>query len=210
MTSLPDTASPRAFSHARQVGTTLLGEVVATAVSIGAVYAKDYLFHDQNEKAAAGIANIIARYRGTSGAVELKLAGEILDITAMHLGGLANVTTQFALRRAQQSPETRTSFLYEAGRLLFGRCAGTVTSIGTLALAKSQAPGAMRYGEGKMESLVGAVGKLTRLAPNEAMHTRLAELMVSNLVQSAGAVAGNAPAQLLFDKLMQPKQPARG
>lgn len=200
-------ASPRSpvfaqakTSGAHQILNTALGEVVATAVSIGAVYVKDHLFPGQTERATQAIAKILGGWRETSPETQQALAAKILDVTAMHLGGLANMVTQFALRRARQPKAEQTPFLYEVGRLLFGRAAGTVMSIGTLALAESQAPDAMRQGEAKIASALDAVGKIVRI--EDKHKARLSELLVSSLVQSAGAMVGNAPAQLLFDRIV--------
>jgi hypothetical protein len=89
-------------------------------------------------------------------------------------------------------PEDKPPLAYELGRLITGRVVGTVTAIGALAFARIHAPKAMAGGEHRISNIFG----------NNATSLRFSELLLSNIVQSAGALAGNVPAQLLYDKVV--------
>jgi hypothetical protein len=69
---------------------------------------------------------------------------------------------------------------------------GTATAVGTLAFARTYTPKAMAGGEHHLSKLLG----------NNAKSLRFSELLLSNLVQSSGALAGNVPTQLLYDKVV--------
>ncbi len=172
----------------RQTRISALGEVSGYAVGLGAVYLADYLLPKQKRGAIDWLARQLGRWHGTGGEAQQVLAGKIADVTVMNLGGLVNMGTQFTLHRHAQPSDERTPLGEELGRVLTGRVAGTATAVGALTLASTLLPG-------PLASVEAAAGKLLGNRP------RLGALAVSNLVQSLGALMGNVPAQLLYDRL---------
>lgn len=190
--SNPDDAAAETPAR-RQVRTSFVGEISGFACSIGAVYVAERVCPQQTTRFIGRLAEQLGRWRGTSAAVEKALAHKVADVTLMHTGGLANMATQFIWRRRQQRPEERQPLAYDVGRVVTGRAGGTVTAISALALAETFAPKLMDQGEHGAGRLLG----------NRPGSLRFAELALSSLVQSIGAMAGNVPAQLLYDKLLQ-------
>lgn len=188
--SLPELAPSKPV--ARQFASSALGEIVAFSLAIGAVYVSDRLFPKQIESVVARIARSLGQWRDTSPEMQTELAKKIFDVGIMNMAGISGMAVQFGMRRAHQKPEEKTPFWYEAGRLAVGRLAGTITAIGTLALMTTRTPGLMKGMESGISKQLGT----------NAHSDRLAELFVSNAVQTVGAIAGNAPAQLLYDRLV--------
>jgi hypothetical protein len=169
-----------------------LGEVVGIAVSLGAVYFANHLLPNQTRVATQMVARTLGKWRGTPMHQQEICARKIIDVTLMNIGGLSNMGAQFALHRTSIAPEDRPPLTHELGRLFTGRVVGTITAIGTLALTQKNAPLAMKSTEQRLSRFLG----------NTAASSRFSELFISDIIQSVGAVAGNAPAQILFDKLV--------
>ncbi len=180
----------------RQVTISAVGEMVAFTLAIGAVYVSERMMPKQTEAFVQEIAGQMAKWRGASVESQKLCAKKILDVAIMNMAGATGMAAQFGIRRAHQKEEDKMPLWYEASRLLTGRVVGTFTALSTLALMETRAPKWMR----KME---GSVSKGT--------NDRFGELLVSNSVQTVGAIVGNAPAQLLYDHLVNPpqKEPTR-
>lgn len=187
MTDSPDPRNHDSFRHQLSIST--LGEVTGYAIGIGAVYIAESLCPKQTRACIDGLAVKLGKSRGTSAVAQHDLAHKIVDVTVMNIGGFVNMATQFTLHRRAQNPEDRAPLAQDFGRVLTGRVAGTATAVGTLALAETFQPLRMKQ----------SANALSRLMGNRP---RLAELAVSNLVQSAGALVGNVPAQILYDDLV--------
>ena len=110
----------------------------------------------------------------------------------MNIAGLSNMGMQFALHRTSMNPEDKPPLAHELGRLVAGRVVGTATAVSTLALAHTYTPKAMASTQHFGSKLLG----------NTAKTDRFSELLLSNIIQSAGALVGNVPAQLLYDKVV--------
>ena len=187
---MPDISQPEKTDPLRrQMGISALGELSGYAVGIGAVYAAESLCPRQTRACIEGLARKLGQSRGTSAAAQHDLAHKIVDVAVMNIGGCVNMATQFAMHRHAQPPEDRAPLLQDVGRIVSGRIAGTATAVGALALAETFQPVRMQR----------STQTLSRLLGN---HPRLAELALSNLVQSAGALVGNVPAQMLYDQLV--------
>ena len=169
-----------------------LGELVGIAVSLGTVYFANHLLPNQTRAATQMVARILGKWRGTQAQAQEICAHKIMDVTLMNIGGLSNMVAQFALHRTSIAPDDRQPLAHEIGRLFTGRVVGTITAIGTLALTQKNAPSAMKKSEQRLSKLLGST----------TASSRFSELFVSDIIQSAGAIAGNAPAQILFDKLV--------
>lgn len=181
-------------SATRQLRNTALGEMTAFSIAIGAVYASEMLLPKHTQALVARLAEHLGQWRGVSAETQTGFAQKILDVGIMNMAGASSFAVQFGLRRSYQSAEEKTPLWYEAGRLVAGRIVGTMTAIGALAVMGTKAPGVMRHMETGMSGKLGA-----------NIHAdRFAELFVSNAVQSLGAIAGNAPAQLLYDHVVNP------
>lgn len=178
---------------ARQAKLSFLGELSGFAVGIGAVYVAERACPQQTRALIEKLASKLGSWRRTSAAQERQLAHDIVDVAYMNVGGLVNMGTQFALRRHGQKPEAREPLAYDLGRVLSGRAGGTATALGTWALAKTLQPQLMQRSESGLGRLMGD-------------RQRLAGLAISNGIQSVGALAGNIPAQLLYDKLIGHRQ----
>lgn len=177
---------------ATQTRRSLAGEITGYVCSIGAVYIAERACPAKTQALIASIAKHIGHGRGSSAAAEMALAKRIVDVGIMNIGGSANMLTQFAMRRHGQPKEDREALGYELGRVVTGRVGGTVTAVTALAMAETFAPRLMDFGERQ-----GA-----RLLRDRPWSARFSELALSNAVQSVGALAGNIPAQLLYDRLM--------
>ncbi len=169
-----------------------LGELVGIVVSLGAVYFANHLLPNQTRAATQMVARTLGKWRGTHAHEQEICARKIMDVTLMNIGGLSNMSAQFALHRTSIAPDDRPPLAHELGRLFTGRVVGTVTAIGTLALTQKNAPSAMKKTEQHLSKCFGST----------TASNRFSELLVSDIIQSVGAVAGNAPAQILFDKLV--------
>lgn len=193
--SLPEATQKAAAS---QLLHSALGEVVGLSVSLGAVYVANHLFPGQTRWATKKIAERLGTWRGTAPTEQLACAGKIMDVTLMNIGGLSNMATQFTLHRQAMKPEDRQPLGYDLGRLLAGRVAGTATSIGTLALTQKHMSSRMFRSERRVSDILGG----------GAASDRFAELFVSDIIQSIGAMPGNVTAQLLYDHVVgnAPKQ----
>jgi hypothetical protein len=180
----------------RQVATSALGEVAAFSIAIGAVYVTEHLFPKQTQAFVSRLAEHLGRWRGVSPETQHVLAKRILDVGVMNIGGTVNMGVQFTMRRINQKPEEKTPLLYELGRLAAGRIIGTATAFSALALMHSHASSWINKTERGLTNRLGGA----------ARDARLSELLVSNTVQSVGAIAGNVPAQLLYDRLVNPPE----
>jgi hypothetical protein len=169
-----------------------LGEIASHAVSIGAVYATHHLLPNQTQAATQKLAKAFGKMRSTSTQEQLNLAKEVMDFTLANIAGTSNMGVQFIMHRRSMKPEDKPPLPHELGRVILGRIAGTITCGGTLALAKTHAPKAM----------LGTEHQISKLLGNTKATDRFSELLLSNIVQSAGALAGNVPSQLLYDKLV--------
>lgn len=181
-----------ASSAKQQTRQSILGEVTGYACGIGAVYVAEAMCPNQTRALIARLAESLGRWRGTSATVEAELARKVTDLAIMNVGGFVNMGTQFFWRRHQQSREERQPLPYELGRVMTGRIGGTITAFGTWALAETFAPRLMQAGQQRASKLMG----------DHACSGQLAERAMGNLVQSVGALAGNIPAQLLYDRLL--------
>jgi len=186
----PLALSPKKFST--QFAHSALGEVVGLTVSLGAVYFAHHLLPNQTRAVTHKIAEKLGHWRSTHAHEQALCARKIMDVTLMNIGGLSNMGVQFCLHRTSMKPEDRPPLALELGRLLGGRVAGTVTAIGTLALAQAHAPSTIMKSERQLSKLLG----------NTATTARFSELFISDITQSVGALVGNVPAQILYDKLV--------
>ena len=177
---------------AKQLRASVLGEVTGFACAIGAVYIAERMTPHQTNQIIESIARRLGKWRGTNAEIEKKLAHKVVDVGLMNVGGVVNMATQFTLHRQQVPESEREPLSYDLGRVITGRIGGTATAIGTLALAETFAPKLMNHGTTGAGKLLG----------NSTKSIRFAELALSNLVQSIGALAGNVPAQLLYDKVL--------
>jgi hypothetical protein len=185
---------------ARQFGTSALGEMTAFTLAIGAVYASGHVFPRQTKALISHLAESLGKWRGAHAETQTGLAKKIIDVGIMNMAGASGMAIQFGLRRWQQPPEEKTPFWYEAGRLAIGRIGGTITALGALTFMGTKAPGMLKNLEGGIAQGIGA----------GSQSERFAELFASNAIQSAGAIMGNAPAQLLYDCVVNPPQKSRG
>ena len=176
----------------QQVKNSVLGETVAFSVALGAVYASERLLPKQVETLVAYLAKKIGAWRGTSAEQQTILAKKIYDVGIMNIAGISGMAVQFGIRRTHQKPEERNTLGYELARLGTGRIAGTLTALSALGLMNMRAPKLMQKMEKGLSAKFG--GSKTS--------DRIAELAVSNAVQSAGAVPGNSLAQILFDQIV--------
>lgn len=183
----PDMAEPLK----RQMQISAVGEICAFSLAIGAVYVCERVLPRQTEAFTHKIADLLARCRGTSAQAQTLWAKKILAVGIMNLAGAAGMATQFGIRRAQHKADEKMPLGYEFGRLIAGRLVGTVAAISALTLMETKAAPVVR--------------RLERFAARGS-NARFAELLVSNSIQTAGAVVGNAPAQLLYDCLVNPPQ----
>lgn len=184
-------------SLAMQLRQSLAGEIVGTIVSVGAVYLARQVAPEQTERLTQLFAKILARHFNHTPEQAAQIAQKATDVTLMHLGGLGNMGTQMALRL--RNPELRAKFgLKELGRVIVGRTAGTIGATGAIIGLETHAPDVLRATEQVM-----AKGIHLGQAP-DARETRLASLILSSLMQSAGAIASNTPAQLLYDRVVTP------
>ena len=151
-----------------------------------------HVFPKQSNDFIGKLAVKLGEWRGTSPVAQQILARQITDVTVMNIGGLANMGGQFALHRKGFDPKERSTVKSDFGRVITGRVAGTATAIGMVAIAKTLGPQAMKRSEQALSSLMG----------NSAKSDRFVELFISNAIQSVGGIAGNVPAQLLYDKLV--------
>ena len=173
-----DTSSPpAAISHQARIS--VAGEMVGLAVSIGAVYAAERLAPRQLNAFTERLARALGEHRGTGSEQQLATARKIADFSIMNIGGLMNVGTQFALHRHAQPRDERAPLASDFGRVLTGRAVGTGTAGLALLMAEKYLPGRML-----------------------GHQSRLGELAISSLIQSAGALPGNISAQLLYDQLL--------
>jgi hypothetical protein len=177
-----------------QLAVTIMGEIVATSMAIGAVYVTDLLLPKQTEAFVARLATYMAKWRGVNAESQKLYAKKIVDVTVMNMAGLAGMGTQVAVRRAHQSEEEKTPLWYEIGRLAAGRIFGTFTSVQALTTMEKKFPSTLRSAESIISKRIGA----------NVATDRFSELLVSNVVQAAGATVGHAPAQLLYDYLIHP------
>ena len=169
-----------------------LGEAAGFAVSLGAVYFADCLLPGPTSRATKRVAQALSRWRHTETAQEIACARKIIDVSLMNIGGLTNMGTQFTLHRYGINPEERAPLAQDLGRLLTGRLVGTATSIGALAFTQKHMSSAISTGEkGISDALAGG-----------AAGDRFAELLISNIIQSIGALPGSVSAQLLYDRVM--------
>ena len=180
----------------KQVRASVVGEVTGFGCAIGAIYIAERVSPRQTAQLIESIARRLSKWRGTSVETEKQLAHKVVDVGLMNVGGMVNMGTQFAVHRAQLPQEERQPLSYDLGRVVTGRVGGTVTAISTLALAETLAPQLMSRGKMSGGKLLG----------NSSQNIRFAELALSNLVQSIGALAGNVPAQLLYDKVLGREQ----
>ena len=168
----------------KQARISLVSECAAIAVSLCAVYAAEGIFPEHMEAASATLARQLGRWKNTPGAVQEPLARRLTDAAVMNIGGVANMGLQFALHRQEQPKEERLPLAQEAGRLLSGRAAGTLGAFTALALASPHLPTAQASDTAS------------------ASKRRFTELVTNNAIQSLGALAGNIPAQVLYDRLV--------
>jgi len=175
-----------------QFGTSALGEVAAFSIALGAVYMSERMFPKQMKVFISRLAEQLGNWRGTSADSNTVLAKQIIDVGIMNVAGASGMAVQFGVRRSLQTPEEKKPLGYEAGRLATGRIVGTATAVGALAFVSSKAPYFMKIMQSGISKGTG----------DSARSERFAELFVSNAVQSVGAVAGNAPAQLIYDHLV--------
>lgn len=184
--------SPSA-SVAQQAFVSAVGEIVGLTVSIGAVYCAEHLAPRQMQSLTQRLARTLGKHAGDSHEQQLAAARKIADFSIMNMGGLMNMSTQFALHRHAQSADERAPLARDLGRVITGRMAGTVTAGLSLLMAEKHLPGGMD----KVERRVGQIF---------GRSARLGELVTSSLVQSAGALPGNVSAQLLYDRLFETKK----
>ncbi len=177
-----------------QAAQTTLGELTGFAVSIGAVYASERLCPNQVRRFTESLAKKLGEWRKLPVSSQEILAQKITDIGLMQMGGIANLGVQFSVRRSAQHEDEKQSLPYEIGRLLAGRFTGTATAMMTLAAVETKTPKLMQGGERVISRMLGHCRGSERFA----------ELVMSNAVQTAGGMMGNAPAQLLYDKLLLP------
>lgn len=186
--STPNATAPTPTSLARQTGISTLGEIAGLVVSIGAVYGAEYLAPHQTRGFIQRLARALSHHRGESIESQFVTAHKIADFAIMNVGGMVNMSTQFALHRYCQSPEERPPLGHGLGRVLAGRLVGTVTAGSALVLAECHAPQGLESVKQRMGTMLGN-------------HRRLGELTTSSVIQSAGALPGNVAAQLLYDRL---------
>jgi hypothetical protein len=184
-----DPKPPENHPFRDQLSISTLGELSGYAVGIGAVYAAESLCPRQTRACIDGLAIRLGRSRGTSAAAQYALAHKVVDVAVMNLGGFVNMVTQFGLHRRTQPAKERAPLIQDIGRVISGRLAGTVTAVATLALAETFQPVRLARGTQGLSRLLGG-------------RPRLAELALSNMIQSAGALVGNVPAQMLYDRLV--------
>lgn len=182
--------TPKAASS--QLLHSALGEVVGLSVSLGAVYVANHMFPGQTKWATKKIAERLGTWRGTAPTEQLACASKIMDVTLMNIGGISNMATQFTLHRHATNPEDRQPLGHDIGRLLAGRVAGTVTSIGSLAFAQKHMPSGIGKSERRISDVMG----------KGPAAERFAELFISDIIQSIGAIPGNVSAQLLYDQIV--------
>jgi hypothetical protein len=171
---------------------TIVGEITGSILAIGAVYIAERGCPKHTEAFIESLAHKIGQWRGLPAHTQQKLAKEITDFGVMNLGSGANLAVQLGMRWGTRKPEEERSFAYEVPRLAVGRIGGTITAAGGLALAKTFAPRLME----------GSASPAVRLFGGGLTAQWLGKQVMSNLVQSAAALPGNVPAQLLFDHLL--------
>jgi hypothetical protein len=191
-TNVPDAKVPvpditPVTTVASQTRTSFIGESIGFACSLGAVYLTERACPELTRQANEKLAERLGTWRHTNAAKQKAMAEDVVDFAIMNVAGLVNMASQFAIRRHSQKPDERPPLGYELGRLATGRFAGTVTAAGALAFMKTNAPRLMNE-----NTLLGKGPK----------NVRFAELALSNLVMSLGALGGNVPAQLLYDRLV--------
>lgn len=183
----PEPETTPVTTVASQTRTSVIGESIGFACSIGAVYLTERAFPTLTHEITDKLAGKLGKWRHTSAAAQQTMAEDVVDFAIMNVAGLVNMATQFSIRRYSEKPEERAPLGYELGRIATGRLAGTATAAGALAFMKTNAPRLMN------ENTLLGKGR---------GRVRFTELALSNLVMSIGALGGNVPAQLLYDKLV--------
>jgi hypothetical protein len=111
----------------------------------------------------------------------------------MNIGGVANLSTQFALRRSQMSEDEKRPLGLELGRLITGRLAGTAGAALALTCAELH---------GVNTKITGSIArKIPFLDKIHIEGTSLSALFASDLIQSIGAIGPNILAQQLYDRV---------
>lgn len=196
---LENTAKKEGYAQKtiEQTRFSLIGEGVGFCVSMGAVYLAEFCCPNETRALTGSLAKQLGAWRGTSAVKEQELAKKIMDVTLMNIGGIANMGAQFGLHRYQTEQQELLPFGAELGRVLVGRVGGTATALGALAIAENCLPNLTNWGSRHPSAFA------------HPSYARFTDLALNNLVQSAGALVGNIPAQLLYDKVVTAYQKAR-
>jgi hypothetical protein len=178
-----------------------IGEMVGTVVAVASVLLGRHAFRPHVAALEERLASAYARAANVERAQQL--AGKTMDVLLMNLGGMANLATQFTLRRISSGAE-QDPLWQDVARVAFGRLVGTTGAVAAISAAENLAEPSLRQAEQKIGWLVWQsrrlMGAVEQPEPSQ-IDQRLAELLASSMVQSAGAILSNAPAQTLFTKV---------
>lgn len=206
----------------------LAGEAVGHTVAIGAVYVLPPVLPGVDKALHNVFRKAIASWRGTPEEKQEEPARIAKDVAVMQTAGLSNFVTQLALLRQDRSAAR--SMGHDMGRLVSGRVGGTVASLAAEYAMREFMPGVTRAVENCTANAVHSTrcafhctpkpSPLSLTAPKRYDWTtkgecpdeadkHLASVIVSNLVQTLGAIPGNTALQHVFDALVESRAFAR-